>query len=374
MPMTLTAPEMLARLVGFPTVVGQPNGALIAFVAEYLEGHGARVHVLPGPEGDRSNIFATIGDPGVPGYILSGHVDVVPAAEPGWLADPFVLRSEGEKLIGRGAVDMKGYVAAVLSCVPALAALPLNAPVHLAISYDEENGCRGVVHMLKALPDLCAPPLGAFVGEPTGMAPVLRHKGKVALRLTARGIPGHSSRPDLGRNAIHALIPVLAAARELSAHLVAEGPRDATFAPPYHTVQVGRMGGGEALNILPEAAWAEIEARVLPGADPEAVLAPVLAAAAAQEGVSAEILAAYPALGLAADDPLGALACALSGNAPGTPVSFGTEAGRFQAAGIPAVVCGPGDIARAHKPEEFITRPELDAACEMVMALGRHLS
>ena len=370
----LDAPEMLARLVGFPTVVGQPNGDLIAFIADYLEGHGARVHVLVGPEGDRSNLFATLGDPDVPGHILSGHVDVVPAEEPGWLADPFTLRRDGDRLIGRGAVDMKGFVAAVLSSVPDLARMPLQSPIHIAISYDEESGCRGVVHLLKHLPDLCAPPQGCFVGEPTGLVPVLRHKGKAALRLVAQGSPGHSSRPDLGRNAIHALVPALAAARHLAEDLAETGVRDTTFAPPYHTVQIGKMGGGEALNIIPESAWAEIEARVLPGSDPEEVLAPVIAAAQAETGVTAEILAAYPALGQEADHPLADLAQALSGNAPGAPVSFGTEAGRFQAAGVPSVVCGPGDIARAHKPEEYITLSELAAGCDMVMALGRHLS
>ena len=241
--MRLTSSEMLARLVAFPTVVGQPNGELIAFIAAYLEGHGAAVTVLPGPEGDRSNLFATLGDPGQPGYILSGHVDVVPAQEAGWLANPFALRRDGDRLIARGAVDMKGFVACVLAAVPDLAAMRLRAPLHIAITYDEESGCRGIVHLLKRLPDLCAPPLGAIVGEPTGMQPVLRHKGKAALRVAAKGIPGHSARPDLGRNAIHALVPTLVAARALAAELAATGVRDETFAPPCHTVQVGKIGG-----------------------------------------------------------------------------------------------------------------------------------
>lgn len=160
---------LLERLVGFPTVVGQPNGVLMDFVADYLAGHGAQVTRLTGPEGDRENLFATLGDRNVPGLVLSGHVDVVPAQEPGWQADPFVLRRDGDRLIGRGACDMKGFDAALLAAVPDLASMDLPMPIHIAFSYDEEAGCRGVPHLLAALPGLCATPLGCVVGEPTGL-------------------------------------------------------------------------------------------------------------------------------------------------------------------------------------------------------------
>lgn len=366
--------DLLSRLVAFPTVVGRSNGELIGWVAGYLEDLGAQVSVLPGPEGDRSNLFASFGPADRPGYILSAHVDVVPAEEPDWQGDPFVLRQDGRKLIGRGAVDMKGFVAAVLSGVAELDTAALEAPLHVALSYDEEAGCRGVVHMLEALPGLCAPPAGCIVGEPTSLHPVLRHKGKAALRLRAEGVSGHSSRPDLGLNAIHALVPALSAVVTEAARLGAEGPFDAAFAPPYHTIQAGTVTGGEALNIIPGAAEAQIEARVLPGADPLEVLAPVLAAAQGQTGVTAEVLTSYPALGLDSVHPLAVLAERLSGRAPLPAVSFGTEAGRFQAAGVPAIVCGPGDIGRAHKPEEYITVDELHEARGMVLALGRLLA
>ncbi|MHA6344445.1 acetylornithine deacetylase [Roseivivax sp. CAU 1761] len=369
----MDAEEILARLVGFASVAGRPNGALVDWVADYLEGLGARVAVLPGPEGDRSNLFASFGPGERPGYILSGHLDVVPAEEPGWRGDPFVLRRDGDRLIGRGAVDMKGFVAAVLAGVADLDTGALSAPLHVALSYDEEAGCRGVPHLLAALGGLCAPPAGAIIGEPTGLAPVLRHKGKAALRLAATGVAGHSSRPDLGANAIHALLPALGAAVAEAARLAAEGPFDAAFAPPYHTLQVGTVRGGEALNILPEAAEAQIEARVLPGADPLEVLAPVRDAAAVA-GVAVKVLAAYPALGLDPGHSLAALAERLSGRAPAAAVSFGTEAGLFQQAGVPAVVSGPGDIARAHKPEEYITRAELAEAEAMVRRLARMLA
>ncbi|MCJ9692441.1 M20/M25/M40 family metallo-hydrolase, partial [Rhizobium sp. PRIMUS64] len=165
----MQAIEILERLVGFPSVVGTPNGEIVAWIRHYLQSHGADVTELPGPEGDRSNLFATIGPKETPGYILSGHMDVVSAAEGGWTSDPFRLRAEADRLYGRGATDMKGFLAVVLAAVPALAAMPLRQPVHLAFSYDEEAGCRGVPHMIACLPELCAAPLGAIIGEPSGM-------------------------------------------------------------------------------------------------------------------------------------------------------------------------------------------------------------
>ncbi|GGO53555.1 acetylornithine deacetylase [Roseovarius pacificus] len=368
--MDLSAADLLERLVAFPSVVGTPNDELMAFVAEYLAAHDVPYTLLQGPEGDRSNLFATIGDASRPGYILSGHVDVVPAQEPEWQGDPFVMRRVDGRMIGRGCCDMKGYVAAVLAAVPALRRMTLSAPIHIALSYDEEAGCRGVPHMLAALPDLCAAPLGCIVGEPTGMVPVLAHKGKSALRLTAGGRGGHSSRPDLGSNAIHSLLPALEAAVAQAAALQT-GPQDDRFAPPYSTLQVGTIRGGQAINIIPETAVAEIEARAIAGVDPKALLEPVLSVLGAD--VQADWLSSYPALALEADHPLVGLVVGISGNTSLGAVSFGTEAGLFQKAGVPAIICGPGDIARAHRPEEYLTEAELAAAGEMILALGRFL-
>ncbi len=365
-----TPHAMLAQLVGFDTVVGRPNLSLIEAVADWLDGHGISCRILVGPEGDRANLFATIGDATRPGYILSGHVDVVPAEEPGWHADPFTLRQTGDRLIGRGACDMKGFVAAVLAVAPDLAAMAPATPIHIALSYDEEAGCKGVPHLIAKLPELCAAPLGCIVGEPTGLVPVLAHKGKAALRLRATGVAGHSSRPDLGRNAIHALLPALVAAETQARELQARGPRDDRFAPPWSSLQVGTVTGGQALNIIPDRAEAEIEARAIAGTDPGSLLAPVLAAAD-KCGVDTEWLSSYPPLALDAAHPLAALMSEVSGHLATAAVSFGTEAGLFQQAGIPAIICGPGDIARAHRPEEYLTLPELRACHDMLLALGR---
>lgn len=367
----LTPEEMLSRLVGFDSVVGRPNAPIVGFVRDWLSSQGIEAHVLLGPEGDRSNLFASIGPADRPGLVLSGHLDVVPATEPGWRADPFVLREEGGRLIGRGACDMKGFVAAALAMVPELVAMGLQTPVHLALSYDEEAGCRGVPHLLAALPGLCAPPQGAIIGEPSDLTPVLAHKGKAAIRVTARGTAGHSSRPDLGRNAIHALVPALEAAVAQAAALM-QGPRDARFAPPWSSLQIGTITGGQALNIIPDSAQAEIEARAIAGADPLDLLAPVIAAAKAA-GLEVETMSTYPALALSAGHPLAARIAELSGRTPFAAVSYGTEAGLFQAAGIPSVICGPGDIGRAHKPEEYLTRDELQATCALIRRLGESL-
>lgn len=371
MPESLPPEAMLARLVAFPSVVGRPNGEITGFIRDWLVGHGVTCHVLPGPEGDRANLFATIGPVDRPGYVLSGHLDVVPASEPGWQADPFVLRREGGRLIGRGACDMKGFVAAALSMVPELAAIDLAAPIHLALSYDEEAGCRGVPHLLAELPRLCAPPAGAIIGEPSGLVPVLAHKGKVAIRLLAKGLAGHSSRPDLGSNAIHALVPALAAALA-QAEALQSGPLDARFAPPWSSLQVGTVTGGLALNIIPDRAEAELEARAIAGVDPVSLLAPVIALAQAS-GIEVDTLSTYPALALPSDHPLARLITEVSEQVPVAAVSYGTEAGLFQAAGVPAVICGPGDIARAHKPEEYLTGDELQATCAMIRRLAARI-
>ena len=365
--------KMLESLVAFPTVAETSNGALIDFIRQYLARYKVTAQVIAGPDRDRFNLFASIGPADTPGYILSGHLDVVPAQEPEWRADPFILRRENGCLIGRGAVDMKGYVAAVLSAVPRLVEIDLKQPVHIALSYDEEVGCRGVPYLIDKIPSLCAPPVGCFVGEPSGMVPVLRHKGKATLALSARGASGHSSRPELGKNAIHALLPILGLAAALPEELERSGRRHDAFVPPHSTVQIGVIEGGQSVNIIPDHARALVEARAVPGENPKDVLATLFAMAEADQALSAEISASYPALDLDGGSDLARFAGDLTGAAPIEAVSYGTEAGLFQQAGIPAIVCGPGDIKRAHKPEEFITLGELHAARDFVLRLGQRL-
>ncbi|HEY5794324.1 MAG TPA: acetylornithine deacetylase [Bosea sp. (in: a-proteobacteria)] len=382
--MTASVASILADLVAFHSVCRLPNGPIIAHVRQFLAAHGVACEIIPGPEGDRQNLFATIGPQVDGGIILSAHLDVVPATPEGWVGDPFVLRRDGERLIGRGAVDMKGFVACILASVPLFAGRRLKRPIHIALSYDEEVGCVGVQHLIARLPELCPEPLGCIVGEPSGMRPVLRHKGKISQRIVVEGKAGHSSRTDLGDNAIHYAAELIAAIHAEAQRHAVEGPFVPGFAPPYSTIQVGTIRGGTGINVIPAECVFEVEARAVAGQAPAALLAFLdgqcerIRAQAERTGHRVafirETTSDYPPLDLGETDPLVALTEAISLSPRREPVSYGTEAGRYQAAGIPAIVCGPGDVNRAHKPEEYIEDGELAAAMAMLERLADHLS
>jgi acetylornithine deacetylase len=369
--------DLLAKLVAFPSVVGAPNGAIAAWIADYCRAHGATVEVIPGPEGDRCNLFATVGPRDKAGYILSGHMDVVPAGEAEWSSDPFSLRSEGDRRYGRGTTDMKGFLACALAALPKLVASNLSRPIHLALSYDEEAGCRGVPHLIAALPHLCQKPLAAIIGEPSRMQAVRAHKGKAAVRLEVIGRSGHSSQPHLGLNAVQAMAGVITKAVAYG-ELLAEGPFDHNFEPPYSSLQVGVIAGGQAVNIIPDRCTADIELRAVSGTSPLSLLETVKAELEALQAQDFRTiwheLSAYPALSLAEDSPLAGLLAELTGKVTLAAVSYGTEAGLYQQAGIEAIICGPGDINRAHRPDEYIALGELHACQQMMEALGARLS
>ncbi|CAG1013896.1 MAG: acetylornithine deacetylase [Rhizobiaceae bacterium] len=369
--------EILARLIAFPTVVGTPNGAIVDWISDYCRSAGAEVTVLPGPEGDRSNLFVTIGPRERRGYVISGHMDVVPAGEPEWDSDPFVLCRNGDRLYGRGTTDMKGFLACALAALPVLASMNLRQPLHLAFSYDEEAGCRGVPHLLGAMPGLCEKPLAAIIGEPSRMQPVLAHKGKMAARLEVIGRSGHSSRPDLGLNAVHAMAGIVTYAVAYGQSL-ADGPLDGNFEPPYSSLQIGVIAGGQSVNIIPDRCTADIEARAVPGVSPSSLLEPVKARLFALRDSGFEVawqeLSSYPALALVNGSEIAAMLKQLTGQEPLTAVSYGTEAGLYQQAGIDAIICGPGEIGRAHRPNEYIELGELAACRKLIEDLGARLA
>lgn len=369
--------EILAQLVAFPSVVGKPNRDIVDWIASYCRSYGAAVSVLTGPEGDRSNLFATIGPCEPRGYILSGHMDVVPALEGGWASDPFGLRRDGSKLFGRGTSDMKGFLACALAAVPKLAAQDLRRPLHLAFSYDEEAGCRGVPHLLAALPGICERPLGAIIGEPSQMQAVRAHKGKAAARLEVFGRSGHSSRPELGLNAVHAMAGIVMKIVDYGRQLE-QGTLHPEFQPAYSTVQVGAMTGGQSVNIIPDHCGAEIELRAVPGTNPVALLEPIKQHLLALRDKGFEVawhdLTSYPGLSLAKESPLAVLLADLTRQEVLPAVSYGTEAGLYQRAGIDAIICGPGDIRRAHKPDEYIETAELADCQALIEELGTRLA
>lgn len=359
---------LLRRLVGFDTVSARSNLAAIGFIRDYLEALGAACRLTFDDDGRKANLFATLGPADRPGVVLSGHTDVVPVEGQPWLSDPFALVERDGRLFGRGTCDMKAFIAASLALAPEFLARGLTAPLHFAFSYDEEIGCVGVRRLIDDLGHLGARPQLCIVGEPTEMKVIVAHKGKKSLRCRVRGLECHSALSPQGVNAVEAAAEVIAHMKGMQRRLRDQGPLDPAFDPPYTTIHTGVIQGGTALNIVPLDCWFEFEIRTLPGHDPEALLAeikdfaetrllPEMQAVNKACGFAWDDLNTTAGLDMAADSDAARMVAALSGSNTAGKVSFGTEAGLFQQAGIPTIVCGPGSIEQAHKPNEFI---ELD--------------
>jgi len=364
---------MIERLVAFDTTSAKSNLALIDFAAEVLGALGARIRLTHDDRGGKANLFATLGPPDRPGVVLSGHTDVVPADGRDWASDPFRVAQRDGRLYGRGTADMKGFLAACLALAPEFAARRLAAPVHFAFSYDEETGCIGVRRLIADLGALPVKPRLCIVGEPTGMQVIVGHKGKKSVRCAVHGKECHSALNHLGVNAVEIAAEIIAHLRRMQRRIREIGPFDAGFDPPYSTIHTGIVKGGTALNIVPRECAFEFELRNLPTHDPEAMMAEIRSFA---QSLAPEMLAVDPAAGImfdehnttcglltGDDDEAARLACQLSGGNGTGKVAYTTEAGLFSAAGIPTVVCGPGHIEQAHKPDEFLEIGQL-TACE----------
>lgn len=380
-----TTVEMLERLVAFDTTSRNSNLDLVDFVRAYLAGHGIEGRLSFNADRTKANLFCTIGPATRGGVILSGHVDTVPVDGQAWTSDPFTLTRRDDRLFGRGTTDMKGFVAAMLALAPEFRAAPLARPIHLCISFDEEVGMAGA---RAAIADILAHgplPEACIVGEPSGMKPVLAHKGKLALVGTVRGVPGHSSDTQRGANALEAAAEAVAWLKHEARRLRDHGPYDARFDPAFTTIHTGVFHAGTVLNMIPEHASFTMEWRFLPGTDIDAEYArlrahcttaiePEMKAVDPRAGFAWAEYSRMPGMGLAEDHALATLVKQLAGTNHAGAVSYGTEGGLFEAAGIPAIVCGPGHIAQAHQPDEFIAEREL-AACEAFLrALARRLS
>ncbi|KUM42999.1 acetylornithine deacetylase [Pseudomonas sp. EpS/L25] len=374
--------ELLARLVAFDTISRESNLALIDFVAGYLDGFGVPYELIYNAEGTKANLFATLGPADVPGIVLSGHTDVVPVDGQAWTRPAFELSEEEGRLYGRGTADMKGYLACLLALVPQAVRAPLRRPLHLALSYDEEVGCLGVRSLLDQLAQRPVKPLLCLIGEPTELKPVLGHKGKVAMRCQVHGAACHSAYAPRGVNAVEYAAHLVVELGRLSEALKVPERRDARFDPPFSTVQTGLIGGGQALNIVPQACAFDFEIRTLPAQDPyqvihqlrdyaEATLLPAMRAISDQSAVNFTELSNYPGLDTAVESEAAEWVAQFCGSRDFGTVAFGTEGGLFAAAGIPTVVCGPGSMAQGHKPDEFITQAQLDGCDAM---LGRVLA
>ena len=382
---TLSSTEMIGRLVGFDTTSRNSNLALIDFVRDYLEGWGIASELVFDAERRKANLFATIGPKDMGGIVLSGHTDVVPVDGQPWESDPFVMKEADGRLYGRGTCDMKSFVAVALALVPEFLARSLKTPVHFAFSYDEEVGCLGVRGLLAELRQRPVKPHACIVGEPTLMRPVIAHKGRKSMRCHIHGREAHSALTHEGVNAIEVAAEIVTYLRGMARRKRNEGPFDHDFAPPYTTIQTGVIKGGTVLNIVPRDCSIEFEFRNIPGDDLEALAAevrrfaettllPEMRRVSAATGIVFEEINTTQGLVTGPDEEIVHLAQRLSGaNALGK-VSYGTEAGLFQAEDIPTVICGPGSMEQGHKPNEFVSLEQVRACEAFMRRLMDHLT
>ncbi|CAA7616058.1 acetylornithine deacetylase [Magnetospirillum sp. UT-4] len=356
---------LIERAVGFDTTSYKSNLDFINHAAEVLEGAGARIRLTFDDAREKANLFASIGPEGRPGILLSGHTDVVPVDGQAWTHDPFRAVLRDDRLYGRGTADMKSFIAICLALAPEFAARRLGLPIQFAFSYDEEVGCVGVRRLIHDIAGLPERPKLCIVGEPTEMKVIIGHKGKKNVRCTVHGKECHSALNHRGVNAVEIAADIISFLRAMQRRIRENGPFDLGFEPPYTTIHTGLVHGGTALNIVPAECGFEFEFRNLPDHDVEVLMAelrgfaqdlvPEMLAVDEGAGITFDEYNTTAGLLTGEDDEAAVLARQLSGNNDTAKVSFTTEAGLFHHAGIPAVVCGPGSIQQAHKPDEFVT-------------------
>ncbi len=371
---------MIERLIGFNTVSRDSNLGLIEWVRDYLHGVGAVTRLTHDPSGKKANLFATLGDSPKPGLILSGHTDVVPVDGQSWDTDPFLAVERDGKLFARGSADMKGFIGIALAKAPRFVAAlndnRLDAPLHYSLSYDEEVGCIGVRGLIRDLQENNIRPAGCVVGEPTSMQPIIAHKGTHRFRCRVHGREAHSSYVTHGVNAIEYAARLVVFIRHIAARLAQVETRDYGFTVPYSTLSTGLIQGGIAANVVPKDCVFQFDLRTLPNTLPESLYQEIRAYAQEltremrtvdeESGIDLEWLSQTAGLAAAETDAIVQWAMQLSSSSQVGKVSYGTEAGLFQKMGVPSVICGPGDIAQAHRPNEFVTLEQL-AQCEKFM-------
>ncbi len=369
----MNVPEILAKLVAFDSVSSRSNLPIIDWIADYLSGHGIQAEIVKAPNGQsKANLWASIGPDRDGGIVLSGHTDVVPVEGQPWSGDPFILKDGGDRWFGRGTSDMKGFIALCLALVPEMQRRALKTPLHFAFSHDEEVGCLGAPNMIAEIGKRFRKPRIAIIGEPTELKLGTRHKGCYAFTTTVTGRDGHSSQPERGLNAILAAAEVATELGRIYERLRHDGPFDKSFDPPHSTINLGRINGGTAVNIIARSCSIEWDFRGVPGAKPESVLQslqrfvdqdllPRLQAVASEASVVTTDRVAVPPLVEERDGAAESLMRLLTGQNDSFGMSFATEAGQFQSAGLSAIVCGPGSIRQAHQPDEFILKEQLAA-------------
>ena len=377
---TTRAVNVLRQLVAFDSVSRHSNLPLIRFVEDYLARLSIPYDLIPSPDGAKSNLLARIGPETAGGIVLSGHTDVVPVDGQAWDSEPFTLTEKNGRLYGRGTADMKSFLAVCLALAPELAKQQRSKPIYLAFSYDEEVGCLGVPHMLDHIDRHAPKPEFAVIGEPTNMQVITSHKGMLSFETVVRGVEWHSSQPQYGVNAVQVACDLVSFLAGMADELAKDGRQDARFDPPCSTVHVGVIEGGTARNIIPRECRFLWEIRPLPGEDHKALIARFDKHCREREKEIKKINPAacietrsFTAVGAVTLPATAESACQRVMHAARTnaqqAVAFFTEGGAFQAHGIPAIVCGPGDIRQAHQPNEFIEISQIKSCAEFLLRL-----
>jgi acetylornithine deacetylase len=375
---------LLRELVAFPTVSEVSNLDMIAYLGHRLESCGARVDIFHDEIGHKANLFATLGPEADGGIVLSGHSDVVPVAEQDWASDPFDLIEHDGRLYGRGTCDMKGFIATAVSMAPLLAERATARPLHFACTYDEEVGCLGGQALIESLRARGIRPGVAIIGEPTSMRVIEGHKGCYEYTTRFHGQAGHGSAPERGVNAVEYAVRYVNRLLELAEALRARAPAGSRFDPPWTTINTGSLKGGVAHNVIASNAAVEWEMRPVQRSDAdfvkddlrrycEEMLLPRMRAICPDASITTEVIGEVDGLEPAALNEARDIVMELTGADAPELVPFGTEAGLFQHYGTSAVVCGPGSIEQAHKPDEFISLDQLQHCIDMLWRLGDKL-
>src|SRR5215471_10870544 len=372
--------DLIRTLVAFDTTSRESNLALIDWVRDYLAGHGIDSQLTFDDDRRKANLFATLpatdGNSTSGGIVLSGHTDVVPVDGQPWDTPPFAATLIGDKLYGRGVTDMKSFSAIGLAFVPEWLRRGLKRPLHFSLSYDEEVGCIGVRRLIADIVRRQVRPAGCIVGEPTGMQLIVAHKGRRTYRCRVRGHEAHSSLTPLGVNAVQVACEIVSFLTQMARRFRDRGSFDAAYDVPYTTVHTGVIRGGTALNIVPRDCSFDFEFRHLPFDDPEQMLAEVKRFAASllpemhavdpATYIEFDSLSMLPGFDTHGGSEIAALGRACAATQEIGKVSFGSEAALFSTPEIPAIICGPGHIAQAHQPNEWVTMEQL-AQCERFM-------
>ena len=377
--------DLLGELIALPTVSADSNLEMIALLANRLGDLGARVEILTDSTGTKANLLATLGPEEPGGIMLSGHTDVVPVEDQDWSSDPFEMREDGGMLYGRGTCDMKGFIAACTAIAPRLAETQLRRPVTFAFTHDEEVGCLGARNLQDILRDRPIRPALAIIGEPTEMRIIEGHKGCCEYTTRFTGLEGHGSRPELGVNAVEYAVRYVARLLELREHLRHRAPPGSLFEPPWSTINIGRLTGGHVHNVIPGLAEVDWEMRPVQDTDRLYVredieayvtgtLLPAMRAVDPEADIVTEVIGEVAGLEPMDDNAARDLVARLTGSNGTDLVSFGTEAGLFQQLGMSAVICGPGSIAQAHKPDEFIELDQLSQCLTMLHRLADQIA